>query len=131
MVSSENLQQLVLEHLRNENPIADSSLLKLGGNSVDSQDLLGVLKRLASHEMVEYTSTESEGFSITDEGRDILDHGSHEVKVFNLVSEAGTPTSEVQAKLGEMAKIGMGKAFQKGWIGQKDSQTLVRKVSSV
>ena len=131
MSSSENIQHLVLQRLQNDNPILDSSVLTFEGNPIDPQELLGVLKRLSSHEMVEYSTTETEGLSLTDEGKDILVHGSHEVKVFNLVSEVGTPTSELQAKLGEMAKIGMGKAFQKGWIEQKDSHTLIRKTSSV
>jgi len=50
--------------------------------------------------MVEYDVIECEHWILTEEGREIADHGSHEVKVFNLIPSGveGLPVSEVQVK---------------------------------
>ena len=128
---SQEFQSYVLDLLKQQDVIQDTSSLVHNNKQVDQQELLGVLKRLTSHEMVEYDSFEQEGYALTGEGQEILASGSHEVKVFELITAEGTDMTEVQKKLGDIAKIGLGKAFQKGWIAQKDSQTLIRKVEQV
>lgn len=130
-MSGKELQNHVLQVLKDQGEIKDSSSLSLNGKLVDQQELLGVLKRLNSHEMLEYDTLEHEGYVLTVEGQEILASGSHEVKVFKLVSAEGSNMADVQKQLGESAKIGLGKAFQKGWIAQKDSQTLIRKAERV
>lgn len=83
--------------------------------------------------MVEFEILEKDEWVLTEEGKDIAEHGSHEAKVFALVptGEVGVAVTEIQAKLGDSGKIGLGKAFQNKWIAQKDSATVIRKVDSI
>ncbi len=54
--NSENIQKLVLETLEKNQIIPDSRFLLLDGEKIDSQSLLGVLKRLIVHEVKEISS---------------------------------------------------------------------------
>lgn len=51
MEGSESVQQLMLNTLDREGVIADTGALRLNGSPVDQQTVLGVLKRLAAHEV--------------------------------------------------------------------------------
>jgi hypothetical protein len=50
MDQPEAIQQLILNVL-DQHPIEDTNVLKLDGHSLDQQLVLGVLKRLESHEV--------------------------------------------------------------------------------
>lgn len=51
--------------------------------------------------MVEFKSIEEEMWALTEEGESIRQHGSHEVKVFNLIpsNEEGIPVSQIKVRI--------------------------------
>lgn len=82
--------------------------------------------------MIKYEPIERELWSLTEEGQEIAQNGSHEAKVFNLIPEGdlGIAIEEITKKLGELGKIGQANAFKRKWIGKKD-KNLVRTVDSI
>ena len=99
-------------------------------------------------QILSYEPIECEQWVLTSEGQFICDNGSHEVRVFNAIPEAGMSVSDLtvqfvcmnhddlihfswQTHLGaETAKLGQNTAFKKGWIGLVNG-LLMKKVSSV
>ena len=131
---SERLQRLTLDTLDRDGSIQDTAKLQLEDAPVDQMALLGVLKSLLAHDMIAFDTTEGERWVLTEEGAELAETGSHEVKVFNAIPEgdSGIKIAELESLLGaEVAKLGQARAFKNKWIDRKDSTTLVRKVSSV
>ncbi|KAK2756972.1 Phenylalanyl-tRNA synthetase, beta subunit, cytoplasmic [Arachnomyces sp. PD_36] len=84
------------------------------------------LDRLGSREMVVYETIEKEELSLTDEGSSMAANGSHEANVFEAVRAAldGLKITELPNVVGkDVAKVGSGNAFKKGWI-KKDKDLL-------
>lgn len=82
--------------------------------------------------MISYESHESVVNGLSDEGLSIVQHGSHEARVWSALAEKdqGAPVTPLELKksLGdEIAKVGQGKAFKNKWIG-KQGDGLVRLV---
>ncbi len=126
MDASEEIQQAVLEALDRDGRIADSSRLRvpsLGDGVVDQQAVLGVLNRLLAHDMVAFTAVDCEFWALTEEGRSIATHGSHEAAVHAFIKSAAGSTAavaDITAALGEgVSRIGLGKAFQNKWVAQQ------------
>lgn len=49
--ASESVQQLILETLERQGSISNTNTLCIGGKIIDQQLVLGILKRLAGHEV--------------------------------------------------------------------------------
>ncbi|KAI8149710.1 tRNA synthetases class II core domain (F)-domain-containing protein [Fennellomyces sp. T-0311] len=133
MASTEELQTLVLTTLDRENEIQDSKDLKtVAGEPLEQLALLGVLNSLKSKEMVDYSAIDRELWTLSKEGEQVAEQGSHEARVFEAIpiGAEGIPMSEVQAILGKAASIGQGKAFKNGWI-KKNGSNLVRATDSI
>jgi PheRS DNA binding domain 3 len=81
--------------------------------------------------MVAYEAHEVLSYSLTPEGQQIAEQGSHEARVWAALSEkGGTPVSikDLKSKVGdESAKVGQGRAFKSGWI-VKDGENLYKAV---
>lgn len=91
------------------------------------------LDRLASREMVTYKTLDREVLNLTAEGESIADGGSPEAKVFEAVRSAieGLKIQDLSNVVGkDVAKIGSGNAFKKGWI-KKDKNDLSPSVDTV
>ncbi|CAO3687632.1 unnamed protein product [Umbelopsis vinacea] len=134
MATQDELQTLVLTTLDKQGSIENSTHLKtVDGANVDQLALLGALNSLRSKDMVEYKSIEREVWTLTDEGRELAEHGSHEARVFDAVpaGDEGITIPDLQAKLGKSASIGQGKAFKNKWINKKPPNYLVRVVDSI
>ncbi|GAB5588471.1 Phenylalanyl-tRNA synthetase [Umbelopsis nana] len=134
MASQDELQTLVLTTLDKQGVIEDSTHLKTAdGAAVDQLSLLGALNSLRSKDMVEYKSIEREVWTLTEEGRELAESGSHEARVFDAipVGDEGITIPDLQAKLGKSASIGQGKAFKNKWINKKPPNYLVRIVDSI
>ncbi|KAJ2959638.1 hypothetical protein NQZ79_g4910 [Umbelopsis isabellina] len=134
MSNQDDLQTLVLTTLDKQGVIEDSANLKTAsGADVDQLALLGALNSLRSKDMLEYKAIEREVWTLTDEGRELADSGSHEARVFEAVpaGEEGITIPELQAKLGKAASIGQGKAFKNKWITKQPPNKLVRLVDSI
>ncbi|PVU84899.1 hypothetical protein BB560_007225 [Smittium megazygosporum] len=126
---SSDLSSRILLILDQQGSIQDTSALEEG---LDQQEVFSALKSLESRSMVAFSAIEKEIWKPTEEGKQILEFGSHEVRVFNAIPEGsqGISIQELAKVLGNIAKIGQGKAFKNGWIS-KDGNRLLRAVSSV
>ncbi|KAI7864817.1 tRNA synthetases class II core domain (F)-domain-containing protein [Spinellus fusiger] len=131
-MATNELQTLVLTTLDKEQVIENSKDLHHAGQPVEQLTLLGVLNSLKSKDMVDYSAIEVEVWTLTEEGEQVAKEGSHEARVFAAVpsGEEGIAIADIQAKLGEAAKVGQGKAFKNKWISKKGAQ-LVRLVETI
>lgn len=83
--------------------------------------------------MVTYQANEVLTYSLTTEGTQIAEQGSHEARVWGVLSEKGgtpVPIKDLKSKVGNSASIGQGKALKNGWI-VKDGNNLFKAVSIV
>lgn len=65
--------------------------------------------------MITVTPISKKKWEITDEGKYIIEHGSHEAVVYNAVPDEGIPQARL-IKSGPYAKVGFSKAMVAGWI---------------
>lgn len=120
-----SIQQIILETLDKNNDIPNTSVL----TEFNQADVLGVLKSLESREIVQFEPIISESYILTSEGDSIIQHGSHEVRVFNAVESSGSPLSDIQSKLGEVAKFGLAVGFKNKWISKSKDGNITRLVN--
>jgi phenylalanyl-tRNA synthetase alpha chain len=96
------------------------SLEKLKSHlDIDQNSIVGILKSLASRQIIEVSNVESEAFELSPEGKVVQELGSHEVRVFSLITQQ--PDGEIslehlQQAMGEYGKIGQNIAFKNKWI---------------
>ncbi len=128
---SERLQRLTLETLDDQGFIPTTTSLSLDGTNVEQSAMIGVLKSLQTYGMVDYDTLEKERWTLTSEGEDIVERGSHEVRVFEMIPDQGIAISEVEKHLGEAGRLGQARAFKNKWIDRKDGTFLIKKVKSV
>lgn len=97
--------------------------------SIDSNTLHSNLTSLWAKEMINFSKIETDSYTLTEEAQDILNNGSHEIRLLNEVLKSldGLKISDVNTKLGKVGKLGQGKAFKNGWISKNDDK-LVAKV---
>ncbi|ORX61421.1 hypothetical protein DM01DRAFT_1299365 [Hesseltinella vesiculosa] len=133
MSTGEALQTYVLETLNKDNVIENTKdLNNADGQPIEQLTLLGALNSLKSKDMVDFTFIDREVWFLTEEGEQVAAQGSHEARVFDLIpsGDEGMTIADVQAKLGEIAKVGQGKAFKNKWISKKGGN-LVRLVDTI
>jgi phenylalanyl-tRNA synthetase alpha chain len=86
------------------------------------------LDRLAMRSMVAYKQIESEEALLEPEAETIVEHGSHEARVFDAVRKAmsGLSIQDLEKEIGDktVTKLGQGKAFREKWI-KKDGNKLI------
>ena len=83
----------------------------------DSQEVLSALSSLQSHSKLDFTKHDTILYDLTAEGKDILNNGSHEMKLLNLVNDLGKlQIKDVMSKMGANGKVGQARAFKNGWI---------------
>ncbi|OMH86402.1 Phenylalanine-tRNA ligase alpha subunit [Zancudomyces culisetae] len=132
-----DIQEVILEILDKgcaDGCIQDTRKIE-GFETVDQLQVLGVLKSLESKEIVKYETIEQEILTLTSEGEEILENGSHEVRLFNIIPAQGMEGLEI-SKVSEIlgasvGKIGQGKAFQNKWIKKTADNKLERVVDAV
>ena len=91
----------------------------------DSQDVLSALNSLKAHSKLNYTKHDTILYDLSTEGQDILNNGSHEMKLLKLIKEVGNlKISDVNAKLGKDGKLGQARAFKNGWIKKNENNEL-------
>lgn len=93
--------------------------------SKDSQDVLSALNSLKAHNKLDYSKSEILHYDLTTEGQFILDNGSYEIKLVELINELGKlQIKDVMTKLGpQNGKVGQARAFKNGWISKnKDNE---------
>jgi phenylalanyl-tRNA synthetase alpha chain len=85
--------------------------------NTEHQTIVGAIKSLES--LGDVVKTEPRQFTTwapTEEGQAVMEHGSHEVRVFEAVDpKNGTPQSSLMKSVPN-AKIGFSKAMSSGWL---------------
>ncbi|CCF57332.1 hypothetical protein KAFR_0C03400 [Kazachstania africana CBS 2517] len=85
--------------------------------TVSSQDVLSALNSLKAHNKLTYSKIDSIHYDLSDEGKEIVTNGSHEVKLTQLINEMGKlQIKDVMSKFGANGKVGQARAFKNGWI---------------
>lgn len=100
--------------------------------AIDANTLQASLTSLWAKEMITFKKIETDLWVLTDEAKQFLQSGSHEIRVLDEVLKSldGLKISDVNTKLGAVGKLGQGKAFKNGWIA-KDGDKLVAKVKEL
>lgn len=100
--------------------------------SIDAGALQASLTSLWAKEMINFKKIETDHWVLTTEAEDFLVSGSHEIRLLDEVLKSldGLKISDVNAKLGQVGKLGQGKAFKNGWIS-KDGDKLVATVKQL
>lgn len=101
---------------------------------LDPQVILSALNSLKAHSKLEYTKEDKLFYTLTKEGNEIIENGSHEVKLLQLINKFGKlQIKDVMTHMGPDSKMGQARAFKNGWIVKnKDNElSLSDKISSV
>jgi len=98
---------------------------------VDHAVVVSVLKKLASHEVIEAVVVEVNSTELTKEGQEVVQEGSPEARLFAAIdAEAGTPKADTE-KL-PFGKAGFSEAMKNKWITfDKASGKLMRQTSTI
>lgn len=101
---------------------------------IDPQVILSALNSLKAHGKLEYTKEDTVYYNLTKEGDEIVEKGSHEVKLLQLINQFGKlQIKEVMTHMGPDGKVGQARAFKNGWIvkNKENELTLSDKVGPV
>jgi len=125
-----DLTSEVLQALSKSDPVSSTDAFP----GVPFESIKAALDRLASRSMVVYEQVEREEAFLEPEAETIVNHGSHEARVFEAVRQAldGLSIQDLESKIGDktVTKVGQGKAFKEKWI-KKDGAKLVALVCYV
>ncbi|WVF69528.1 phenylalanine-tRNA ligase, alpha subunit [Kwoniella sp. CBS 6097] len=137
--SPESIQSTVLQTLSTgSGEIKDTRTIAVDGRALstpeDQAAVRGVLDSLSSKEMITYKQITTTSFTLTDEGSQIVESGSHEFRVWSALPAKGqgeaVTVPELQKLVGkDVTSIGQGRAFKNKWIA-KDGAGFVRAVEA-
>lgn len=104
----------------------------------DHQKVVGIIKSLHSFDqLINSDQVTSKCWKLTDEGRQVAETGSHEVRVFNAVPATGIPLAELMSSVPN-ARLGFNNALTCGWLvldkaggGGREADCVRRKVQTV
>lgn len=124
---SQDLESIILSTLaNNEEGISDTwtFALEIG---CDHQTLIGTIKSLLVDGYVIDEPLTTSYWTLTDEAQDIVTNGSPEYRVYNSIPNdtIGITVAELNSKLGDIAKIGMGPCMKNKWL-KKDGDSIVK-----
>ncbi|KAI8872717.1 hypothetical protein GQ42DRAFT_161071 [Ramicandelaber brevisporus] len=131
--SSLELSLFLLSLLDKEEAIPDSAQVEYQGKLLTHDPTAKSLQSLWAREMVTFDQLKREVWTLTDEGSEIVEQGSHEWRVFQAVKAAGPDGIEMkqlQEQLGPAASIGQGRAMKNKWISKAGSK-LVAQVETI
>jgi len=117
MTPAENsLQEQVLAALEPGVPVTSSQLAVRWG--CEHQKVVGAIKSLLAlpQQMVLAELSSEKRWEVTEEGRGMVERGSHEAVVWGLIGEGGIPQTELFNAAGPAGKVGFSKAMSAGWI---------------
>jgi len=91
--------------------------------------LVGAIKRLESLEVITTKLNQRNTIELTDEAHGILKEGSPEVRTYHSVPAEGIQKSDLEKKLGDIAKIGFAQAMKSKWIAFDSKSGVVTKLT--
>lgn len=134
MSAAEALCELILAELEKEKRIDSYDFsVKIGK---DHQSIVGAIKSIRSlGDVITTEQRQFESWVLTQEGKEMVEKGSHEARMFASVSpQGGSPQADLMKSVPN-AKIGFSKAMSAGWIRlDKTAQggpRVFRKVESI
>lgn len=106
--------------------IADTWLFA-ESHHIDHQAVVGAVKSLLVDRYVVDEALTTTFWTLTEEGQEILSKGSPEFQVYSLVPSGtnGIALTELQSKLGDVAKIGLGPCMKNKWL-KKQGESVLR-----
>lgn len=116
-------EQVVLTALEKDNVIVDTWELAVQLN-IDHQNLVGVVKSLLVDKYIVEEPLSTTYWALTAEGEQVAQKGSPEIQLLNGVPSEGISLNELQAALGDIAKIGMGVCMKNKWIKKEGDQVI-------
>nr|XP_016942010.1 phenylalanine--tRNA ligase alpha subunit [Drosophila suzukii] len=110
-----DLTERILQQLETADKVDTLDLAALFAE--DHQKIVGALKSIQAHgELVTAETATHKSLGLTDEGRAVVEHGSHEALVYAAVPPEGIAQAALMAAGGPNAKVGFSKAMSHGWI---------------
>ncbi|XP_044262100.1 phenylalanine--tRNA ligase alpha subunit [Tribolium madens] len=108
-----DLCEKILRQLSESEPLNTLTLSRLF--NTDHQKIVGALKSIQAHGDLITAEPQSDKFiELTEEGKQIVENGSHEARIFHAVPPEGVAQAELM-KLPN-AKVGFSKAMSAGWL---------------
>ncbi|KAG9257039.1 tRNA synthetases class II core domain (F)-domain-containing protein [Emericellopsis atlantica] len=130
-VPTGDLTTQILQKLSQQSPIVTSEAFP----SVPSQDAKAALDRLGSRSMITYETQTREEVVLEPEAEQIIEHGSHESRVFEALRQAveGLSVQELQQAIGDKNVVSAGQkvGFKDKWITKGKEGKLVATVDSI
>lgn len=118
------LSEKILQHLSNATKVNTLDLAR--HLEEDHQKIIGALKSIQAHGNLIVAEQQTDKFlELSQEGKEVAEHGSHEAKIYNAIPEDGIPQSELM-KLPN-SKVGFSKAMSNGWIQVDKTKSVVIK----
>uniref|UniRef100_A0A8D0L8W5 Phenylalanine--tRNA ligase alpha subunit n=1 Tax=Sphenodon punctatus TaxID=8508 RepID=A0A8D0L8W5_SPHPU len=110
------LQRRLLQRLQREDGAGGiCSLEAAAALGLEHQALVGAIKSLqALGDLIDAELRSSRHWELTPEGQEVIQEGSHEVRVFNSIPPEGLPQSELMKLTSN--KVGFSKAMSNKWI---------------
>ena len=121
-----DIEQLILDELNRSDSISDSWEFALSIKQ-DHQAVVGAIKSLLPEAYIKDEMLTTSYYTLTDEAKDILVNGSPEYQVYKELHNAADhclQLNELNTKLGDVAKIGLGKCLQNKWV-KKEGEKIV------
>ncbi|XP_037726605.1 phenylalanine--tRNA ligase alpha subunit [Drosophila subpulchrella] len=110
-----DLTERILQQLETADKVDTLDLAALFAE--DHQKIVGALKSIQAHgELVTAETATHKSLGLTDEGRAVVEHGSHEALVYAAVPPEGIAQAALMAAGGPNGKVGFSKAMSHGWI---------------
>lgn len=115
-----DIEALILSTLASSNEIADTWDFA-SQHQLDHQEIVGAVKSLLVDAYVVDQPLSATIWSVSEEGKDVLEKGSPEMQVLRAIpaGEGGISIASLNSQLGDVAKIGMGVCMKNKWIVKK------------
>eukprot|EP01024_Parvocaulis_polyphysoides_P069788 TRINITY_DN85715_c0_g1_i1.p1 TRINITY_DN85715_c0_g1~~TRINITY_DN85715_c0_g1_i1.p1 ORF type:complete len:164 (+),score=23.01 TRINITY_DN85715_c0_g1_i1:145-636(+) len=129
MSNGNDIEQQFLQYLDGQQDGCESTEIASVLN-VDHNTITGVIKSLASFEMITVQDVDHFRYVLTEEGQQYAKSGSPEAQVFEKVaSQDGIDMKELESILGSIGQIGFKQAMQQRWIAldKTDGKQIIRK----
>ena len=130
-VPTGDLASQILQKLAQQSPIVSSEAFP----STPAQDVKAALDRLGSRSMITYETQTREEIVLEPEAEQIIEHGSHESRVFEALRQAveGLTVQELQQAIGDKNVVSAGQkvGFKDKWIAKGKEGKLVATADSI
>jgi len=120
------LETQILSALEKES-ISDTGAWTLQHGIKHDNALVGALLRLEGVKQIKTKLLEKKSIELSEEAQEILKLGSAEVRTWKLVPKEGMSKADLEAKLGDVAKIGFSQAMKNKWISFDSKTGIVTK----